>query len=326
MSAPAVTKTVTISSERAIGPANVETTLASTDITATLTSYVTLTDFVSVVPVTPTTPGSDQTLPVEPPALNRIKDDTNEGPYYFYEQDGTLEWLDGKTPPATRSFLTSTAVITVEPVPTGVTLSDEESAVSTAPGSVISTTYSTISLYRVSTIYQTRVVTSTIPAPTASAKAFVALGSSGWNTSVPTLTSFPSLLRASEENVAASSAASILGQTNATEKGNPTAQISNLATPSSATNVTKQLEARQLGATVVATIDGALVTWINTFDGPVPSPEPLISWINIFTGPFAAEPTPSPSIIAAEEPIEENDLKSGMCYVISMSFKWANEC
>lgn len=326
VSAPAVTKTVTVPFEKAIAAAAVETAPAVsqtpilTDITATLTSYVTFTEFLSIVPVIPTPSGSGQAPKLTASNQDSIQVAANKGPYYFSEHDGTLEWLDGKTPPASGSFLTSTAFITLQPVPSGFPTSAEENAVSTTEGNTVSTSYSTISLYGVSTVYQTTVVTSTIPAPAVPVKAFIGLGSSGWNIS------FTSLLKGDENKTSGGTAKPIVGQTGAIEKGDakPEIYITHPA-PAYSTNVTKQLEARQVGALVVATIDGELVTWINTYDGTKPtSTPPLISWINIYTGPLPAA-TPSPHT-AAEVPIEGNVLASGMLQVTSRSFRWANIC
>ena len=243
----------------------------------------------------------------------------NQGSYYFSEHDGTLVWLDGKTPPAGGSYRTSTAFVTVQPVPTDFPLSAEENAQSTAEGTAVSTSYSTISLFSVSTVFQTKVVTSTLSAPSAPVKAFVKLGSSGWNTS------FTSTLEGDENKIASSTAKTILGQTGGTENCDTDLGTSTTyPAPTSSANVTRQLEARQLGALVVATIDGVLVSWINTFDGPIPTPEPLISWINVNTGPFPAA-TPSPTT-AIGEPIEENvpaPSKSGMASRSSSELKFA---
>lgn len=313
-----VTKTVTVPLEKVVGAAGTETAPAVSqvpilkDITATLTSYVTFTELRTIVPVIPTPSASGQASKLTGSNQDSAYVNANQGPYYFSEHDGTLVWLDGKTPPAGGSYRTSTAFVTVQPVPTDFAVSAEENALSTAEGTTVSTSYSTISLYSVSTIYQTKVVTSTIPAPAAPVKGFVKLGSSGWNTS------FTSTLKEDENKIASSTAQPILGQTGATENCDTHSETSTTyPAPTSSASVTKQLEARQLGALVVQTIDGVLVSWTNTFDGPVPTPEPLISWINIFTGPIARA-TLSPTT-AVEVPIEENVLASGKSGMASRS-------
>ena len=276
VSAPAVTKTVTVPFENGLDTAAVETAPAVsqtpilTDITATLTSYVTFTEFFRIIPATPTLSLSGQAPTFTASHQESVYVAADKGPYYFSEQDGTLVWLDGKTPPATGSFLTSTAFITVQPIPTGLPASAKENAVSTAEGSIVSTSYSTISLYRVSTVYQTKVVTGTIHVPAIPVKAFVSLGSSGWNTS------FTPSVRGDENKPSVGISKPIVGQTGAIEKGDnkPKKSTTHPALAYS-TNVSEQLEARQVGALVVATIDGVLVSWINSYDGKsTPTPPP----------------------------------------------------
>lgn len=258
VTAPEVTKTV-VSLLYGKGATAVEIALAasqtsvSADITTTLTSYVTLTEFSTVAPAIPTPSGSGQvpTLTVSHPEPTGVAAD--KGRYYFSEHDGTLAWLDGKTPPATGSFLTITTVITMQPVPSNFPALVEETTVSSAEESVVATSYSTVSLYSVSTVYSTKVITSTIRIPAIPPKAFVNPGSVGWNTS-----STP-LLKGGKHQVLSDNPKPTVWQTGAT-------------------HVTGQLQARQVGAVVVATIDGAVVSWINSYDGKptstLPSPYP----------------------------------------------------
>ena len=226
VTAPEVTKTVSVPYEKE-NAAAVETSLAVsqtsilTDVTTTLTSYVTFTEFFTVAPAPPTPSGSGQVA-------------ADKGPYYFSENDGTLEWLDGKTPPATGSFHTVTTFITVQPVPTNSPALVEESTVAT--------TYSTVSLYSVITVYRTKVTTSTIRIPAIPVKVFINPGSAGWNTSYT-----PPLKGGKYRSVSG--------------KPRPTVW------QTGATPVSGQLEARQVGAVVVATINGAVVSWINSYDG-----------------------------------------------------------
>lgn len=318
-----MTETVIVPFEKAVGAASIGTAPVTsqasilTDITATLTSYVTLTEFVSVVHVTSTTSVSTEASTLNSPHRNQKEVDASKGAFFFFKHDGTLEWLDGKTPPAGRTLLTSAAFITVQPVPTGFDLSAEGSVASSPKGTKISTTYSTVEVQ--STIYQTKVTTSTLSTPSASLKEFAGLGSTGWNTS---FTSPPTIV---ENKVAVITAKPILGQTGVIEKGiAESPKSSSLPNPVYAVKAEDHLQARQLGALVVATIDGAIVSWINTFDGPVPSPEPLISWINVFTGPFP-EATPSSSALT-EEPTRAGISGSGMSNINSMSVKCTNAC
>lgn len=243
VTAPEVTKTVVVSVPygKENAAAAVETALAVshtsilTDITTTLTSYVTSTEFFTVAPAPP----------------------TPKGPYYFSEHDGTLEWLNGKTPPATGSFLTITTFITVQPVPSNFPALVEETSVAT--------TYSTVSLYRDSTIYRTKVITSTVRVPAIPVKSFVNPGSAGWNTSY-------------------------------SPKGGKYQILSGKPKPTvwqtGAAHVTGHLEARQVGAVVVATINGAVVSWINSYDGKPTSTPP---------SPSVASCIGSPASLSADQ-------------------------
>jgi hypothetical protein len=307
-----VTKTITLPLEKVLDVTGVESVPAasqvpiSTDPTATSTSYVTLTEIISIVAVTPI-PFASGPAPTSTND-NAIHAATDNGPYYFAEHDGTLVWLDNKSPPAGGSFLTSTAFITLEPVPYSVPPSPEEDSVPTAEGSKISTSYSTISLYSVSTAYQTIAVTSTIPVPAASPKVFVGLGSSGWNTS------FTFTPKVDENKKAENTLNPILRQTGVAEKidNRPETSTTDPA-PTISANVTKKVEARQLGTWVFATIDGVPVSWINNYDGTEPSPTPPInSWIDVQNGPLAAAATPT-SANTAEVPVNENIIKTGIC-------------
>lgn len=323
VTAPVVTKTVTVPFAKENAAAPVENapaasqTSISTDITTTLISYVTVTKFVKIVPAIPTAsePGQAPTLTASDQEPTDIA--AEKGPYYVSEHDGTLEWLDGKTPPATGSFLTSTTFITVQPIPSSLPVPAGENAVSTAEGSIVSTTYSTVSLYRVSTVYQTKVVTSTIRLPAVPVKAFVSPGSGGWNTS------FTPLLKGNESGFLSGNLKPTVDQTGVIETGDnkPEISVTRPVLPYP-TNVTEQLEARQVGATVVATIDGVLVSWINSYDGKPTSTPPLISLINEYTVPLPAA-TPSP-YTAAEVPTKESILASSISQLPSRSLTWAN--
>lgn len=266
VTAPVVTKTVVSLPFKNVATA-VETALAVTqtttltDITTTLTSRVTFTEFFTVAPAIPAPSRSG-----EPPASTASHPEATDvaadkGPYYFSEHDGTLAWLDGKTPPATGSFLTVTTFITVQPVPTNFPALAEETTLSIAEESTVATTYSTVSLYSVTTVYRTKVITSTIPIPAIAVK--FSPGSAGWNSS------FTALLKGGS--------------------GNPKPTV----WQTGATHVTGQLEARQVGAWVTATINGVVVSWINSYDGK----------------PTSTPPSPNPTV---EVPTEGNILSSSM--------------
>ena len=321
VTAPVVTKTVSAPFGKGSAVAAVETAFAvsetstPTDITTTLTSYVTFTESIKIAPATLTLSGSGQAPELTASRQESTDVATDKGPYYFSEHDGTPVWLGGKTPPATGSFFTSTTFITVQPVPSSLPASAEETVVSTAEGSIVSTSYSTISLYSVTTVYRTKVVTSTIRVPAIPVKAFVSPGSGGWNTS------FAPVLKEVEVKVLSGNPKPIAWQTGAIDIKLEKSIIHPV--PAYPTNVTEQLEARQVGALVVATIDGAVVSWINSYDGKPTSTPPLTSSINVSTGPLPAA-TPS-SYTDAEVPTEGGILASSMSQVTSRPVGWANK-
>lgn len=254
-----------------------------THITTTITDYVMFTQILSGVEASPTavevTPTPAQISP-KPVAMG-------QGPYYFTAHSGTTFWIGGNTPPAGISYSTSTAIITVLPVPsTSPALSEE------------STSYSTITLTRVSLVLNTVRRIKSIPEdlfaatpiepttiPTASSKPFNVLRSSGWNTSTTSI----------GLKVFESGAALLKGhhhQTGARENFTKSAGTSPALTASiqssiapastSSNNMTKSLEARQFGATVFATIEGELVSWINTYAGPDPTAsDPIAATSNV---------------------------------------------
>lgn len=275
-----VTKTVTIplelsppiSSKYDVPPKLQVALDTSTDVTATSTDYLTLIRIVTTVPAISTQAVAEK------------------GPYYFTAHDETTVWLGGKTPPAGIKLFTSTAIVTVQPIP-------PSSHISSA-GSPEPTSYSTVFLTVISKVYETETLTETIPAVTTSstvtessslpvlssnpvpltstvpstaaasliatarAKNFNALGLSGWNATFSTLV---------KENVVGSTneAARILSHQTGVENNIVThlGTPSRLAVPSYSANATNSIEVRQLGSIVIATINGVVVSWTNSYDG-----------------------------------------------------------
>lgn len=72
---------------------------SSADVTRTSTDFITLVHVLNSVKAIPTT------------AI------TDKGRYYYTENKGTRVWLGGKSPPAGKPLVTSTTVITYQPVP-----------------------------------------------------------------------------------------------------------------------------------------------------------------------------------------------------------------
>ena len=257
---------------------------SSTDITATLTDYITL---IHVVNNTPT---------FSTPTV------AENGPYYFTTDNGTTVWLGGQTPPAGVTLSTSTATVTIQPLP--------PSSHSSSGGSPDSTVYSTVFLTTISKVYVTETISKTAPAvtsssavtissfplvlpsntaPLASDVPFVATVPSAATASLTATTSsksFPGLglggwnatFRVKEKLVgSANEPAKLLSQLTGIKNNLATrpGTASLLAAPSNSYNTTNNIRARQLGSIVVATIEGVVVSWTNNYDGAAlktPSP------------------------------------------------------
>ena len=262
---------------------------SSTDITATSTDYITL---IHVVDNAPT---------ISTPTVIAT------GPYYFTTDNGTTVWLGGQTPPAGVPRSTSTAIVTVQPVPL--------SSHSLSGGSTETTVYSTVFLTTISKVYETETITKTAPAvttsssvtissfppvlpsntgPLASNVPFLATVPSAATTSLTATTafkSFPGLglsgwnatFNVKEKAVgSANEPAQVLSQLTGVKTNLATrpGTASLLAAPSYSSNATNNIRARQLGSIVVATIDGVVVSWTNNYDGAAhetPSPVAVTS-------------------------------------------------
>lgn len=242
-------------------PAKLQVALdTSTDITATLTDYITLVHVVTNVSI------------ISTPTV------AEKGPYYFTTDNGTTVWLGGQTPPAGVPLSTSTAVVTIQPVP--------PSSQNSSGGSPETTVYSTVFLTTISKVYETETITKTAPAVTTSSavtissfspvlpsntaplsliatrssKSFPGLGLSGWNAT----------FRIREKLVgSANEPAKLLSQQTGVQNNIATrpGTASLLAAPSYSSNATNHIRARQLGSIVVATIEGVVVSWTNNYDG-----------------------------------------------------------
>ncbi|MCJ1466801.1 hypothetical protein MMC07_005421 [Pseudocyphellaria aurata] len=292
VTATPVTKTVSIPFEvsqsvtsRYAVPPKVQVALdSSTDITATSTDYITLIHVVTTIPKLVASAGAEK------------------GPYYFTADNGTTVWLDDKSPPAGIPLSTSTAVVTIQPIPPSSRLS--------SGGSPDPTSYSTVFLTVISKVYRTETITetalavttssavtvsssisltssytaslaSTVPLnevpsePTASliaitsSKPFARLGMSGWNATSRTLLK-ENLVSSANEPV------KLLSQQTGPKDASYTRPgTESLAAQSCSGNVTNNISARQLGLIVTATIDGVVVSWKNMYDGAastIPAP------------------------------------------------------
>lgn len=285
-----VTKTVVISFDAVLSDTNIKTTPVSvqslTDITTTVTNYLTLTQVINLVQATSTSIETSSTssavnqVPIAPTSIGSLPvlDDTiirfqstlasvkpsltsaqatkdviipDQGPYYFTVNHGTTFWLNNRTPPGGVSYKTSTTVVTLEPVP--LRSSD------LAEASVEPTTYSTLSLTTVITRFSTVEILKVLPTPTISAKLSVSLGSTGWNATTATLL---------EHEVGGTLAKSTLQQTVVQKEVAAHPKLQGILPASTyPVNATKTLNIRQIGSTVIATIAGVVVSWINDFTG-----------------------------------------------------------
>ena len=233
----------------------------STDITATVTKYLTYTEVFNIVEA-PTTSAT-----------------ANQGSYYFSEQNGTTIWLGDKTPPTTDALVTGTTTVLVEPIPSGPSTSSglmTSSGVAESSGVLISNgptsaegpadikSFSTVFLTVLSTKQLTETLTkSTYTVPT-STRTFAGLGTSGWNSSAPTFKAVK----------VGPTGSGVLTQGFGQKGVSPTiahasqSGYSYSLSGSAASDIApKDKAARQVGAIVVATINGVAVSWTNQYDG-----------------------------------------------------------
>ena len=164
--------------------------------------------------------------------------------YSFAEDNGTTTWL-GATPPASASLITSTQVVTLQPVPPGYVAAQEGATQVTNDSAVPHTAIITETRAETQTL-----VIATISTAYASARAYTGLASNGWNSSMSTFVTIRS---------AAIGSVMVGG-------------ISALPAPSGSVAVsrghlTHLIKVRDVGDIVVATIDGAAVSWTNEYGG-----------------------------------------------------------
>jgi len=214
----------------------------SLDLTATSTTFETITHVVSLLTAT--------AMPVK----------TDQGPYSFAEHSGTTIWLGSKTPPTSESIVYMTKAITVEPVPTVPTSTDVSGAAART-----TTSFSTLSLTTVTSETFTETVTESSSSPVASAKPFTGVATYGWNSTLTTLlrvqVGAKGSGRVQPTGIAPESPVG-------TEHGRPS--------PYATGGSSESLAARQVGSIVVATIEGIVVSWTNSYDGqPVTTATPV---------------------------------------------------
>ncbi len=177
---------------------------------------------------------------------------TDQGPYSFAEHSGTTIWLGSKTPPTSESIVYMTKAITVEPVLSSAA----------AP---TTTSFSTLSLTTVTSETFTETVTESSSSPVASAKPFTGVATYGWNS---TLTTLLKVQVGAKGSGRVQPTGFVPESPVGTEHGRPS--------PYATGRSSESLAARQVGSIVVATIEGIVVSWTNSYDGqPVTTPTPV---------------------------------------------------
>lgn len=168
--------------------------------------------------------------------------------YSFAEENGTTTWL-GATPPASASLITSTQVVTMQPVPPGYVAPPVEATPVTS--------YLTLSSTETLTETLTKTQTLTVPIASASAGAYTGLASNGWNSSMPTFITVKTPAIGSvtiEEKLAQYS-------------GTAYPVVSSGVVPVPRGNTMRLNKARDIADIIVATIDGVVVSWTDNYDG-----------------------------------------------------------
>ena len=168
--------------------------------------------------------------------------------YSFTEDNGTTTWL-GATPPASASLITSTQVISLEPVPPGYV----------APPAEVTPVTSYLTISSTKTLTETYMATPTLAVltPSASAGAYTGLASNGWNSSMSTLITVKS------PAIGSVTIAEKLAQYSITAYS----VIPSGLLPFPRGNTARQNKVRDVENIISATIDGVVVSWIDNYDG-----------------------------------------------------------
>ena len=168
--------------------------------------------------------------------------------YSFTEDNGTTTWL-GATPPASASLITSTQVISLEPVPPGYV----------DPPAEVTPVISYLTISSTKTLTETYMATPTLAVltPSASAGAYTGLASNGWNSSMSTLITVKS------PAIGSVTIAEKLAQYSITAYS----VISSGLVPFPRGNAARQNKVRDVENIISATIDGVVVSWTDNYDG-----------------------------------------------------------
>lgn len=299
---------------------------SSDDITRTSTDFITLVHVLNSAKAIPTTAFAEK------------------GPYYYTENKGTRVWLGGKSPPAGKPLITSTTVITYQPVPLSEYVANIGNAEPTIDLTYVSTddvtkgsvettanlahifanpvngekaepiSYSTTSVTEilafpstegdaepkgfpnvVSTVirtrYETETTTGTLAVPSAEAASSTATNTpkistrsrlAGWNTTVRVVTT-KAVIEAKEAQLGTQPA--ILFPQQSGVKENSATRVRTVSSLNALYNSSdakeNNIEARQLGVVITATIGGLVVSWTNNYGGPSITPTPLPANYNL---------------------------------------------
>ncbi len=159
-----------------------------------------------------------------------------------------MVWL-GATPPNSASLITSTQVVTLNPVPPGYV----------APSVQVPSNTNYLTFSSTKTITETRMETRTLAILTASASAgaYTGLASKGWNSSMSTFITVKS------PAIGSVTIAEKLAHYSGTAYPLPPSGV----VPYGPRNTTRHIKMREVKDLVVATIDGVVVSWTNNYDG-----------------------------------------------------------
>ncbi|KAL8898960.1 MAG: hypothetical protein Q9207_006440 [Kuettlingeria erythrocarpa] len=188
--------------------------------------------------------------------ISAQSDAAEPGYYYYVDPDGTTTWLGSKTP-TSGVFVTSTAVVTVQPQPSVTT---ETTTLVTTSQPTTSTSFTTLSTTSFSTYYHTKEVTiDTAGTPVPSAGQSYYQASYGWNATL-------------SKSQTTKTSAPVIPPSDISTQGHGLGSVA-----STASYVIKRRHPRQIGAVVSATINGVLVSWTNSYSGELATSEPVSS-------------------------------------------------
>lgn len=188
------------------------------------------------------------------------------GYYYYTEDNGTTTWLAGKTPTSGAVYVTNTVVVTVQPQPVTRETSTIFAASQTTPSLQDGTSTSTVTLSSTDfyTHYLTEALTLQSASPSVpSTRLPPYIASNGWNATLSGV-----------HRVKGSASAPALA--GAASGSNPTSPRSGIVA-TTASRPFKRHHPRQIGAVVSATINGVVVSWVNSYGGEPATSVPLSS-------------------------------------------------